>query len=134
MTSETELGLYRSSNGKEKEIDRAITYVAVITSGKQQSIIMRDCPIELGSEVGRHLAVESFSLNRRDDKFIINGKNGSVELECFWGCNGKKDDHVPGMGNMTKIQENELLFWISFIKESKPIGDSLTAVKKLLQY
>lgn len=134
MTSETELGLYRSSNGKDNETDGAVTYVAVITSGKQQSIIMKDCPEELGSEVGRHLAVESFSLNRRNDTFIIEGENGSVELECFWGCNGEEDDHLPSMEDMTKTQENEFLFWISFMKESKPVGDSLTAVKKLLQY
>ncbi len=134
MTSETELGLYRSSNGKNKEIDGTITYVAVITSGKQQSIIMKDCPMELGSEVGKLLAVESFSLNREDDTFIIRSKNGSVELECFWGCNGKKDGHVAGMENMTERQKNEFLFWISFMKESKPVGDSLTAVKDLLQY
>jgi hypothetical protein len=134
MTSETELGLYRSSNGKDRENDRQTTYVAVITSGKQQSIIMKDCPIKLGSEVGKILAVESFSLNRENDTFIIKGKNGSVELECFWGCNGKKDEHVPGSKKMTKAQENELLFWTSFMREAKPGGDSLTAVKKLLQY
>lgn len=134
MTNETELGLYRSSHGKNNEIDGATTYVAVITSGKQQSIIMKDCPMELGSEVGKLLAVESFSLNREDDTFIIRSKNESVELECFWGCNGKKDGHVPGMENMTERQSNEFLFWISFMKESKPVGDSLTAVKDLLQY
>ena len=134
MTSETELGLYRSSNGSYKENDGTTTYVAVITSGKQQSIIMKDCPIKLGSEVGKILAIESFSLNKENDTFIIKGKNGSVELECFWGCNGKKDEHVPGMENQTERQRNEFLFWISFMKESRPVGDGLTVVKELLQY
>ena len=134
MTRETELGLYRSSNGKNLEIDVDTTYVAVISSGKQRSIIMKDCPIKLGTEVGRLLATESFSLNREDDTFIIKDKNGSVKLECFWGCNGTKEEHVPGMENMTKTQENELLFWTSFMKESRPVGDGLTVVKKLLQY
>ena len=134
MTSETELGLYRSSCSKSIEINDSTTYVAVITSGRQQSIIMKDCPMELGSEVGKLLAVESFSLNREDDTFIISGKNGKVELECFWGCNGKKDEHAIGMQNLTETQKNEFLFWLSFMEESKPVGDSLTAVKELLHY